>query len=54
MTTAATTNLSKSTNIEEDQKIDSLRAGEFDMAAIEKEAAEAAALHEQDNQFSGG
>ena len=54
MITAANTNVSKSTNIEEDQKIDSLRAGDFDMAAIEKEAAAAAALHEQDHQFSGG
>jgi hypothetical protein len=46
MAITANTNVSKSTNIEENtSKIDSLRGGDFDMEAIEKEAAVAAALH---------
>ena len=48
MNSAATTNFSKSTNIEDDQKIDSLRGGDFDMDLIEKEAAAAALTHDGD------
>ena len=54
MATTAHTNVSKSTNIEENtSKIDSLRGGDFDMEAIEKEAAVVAAYQLQDVHFSG-
>lgn len=48
--------MSKSTNIDEEQKIDSLRGGDFDMEAIEKEAAANDAAKEKEHnsdQFGG-